>query len=160
MWWGTIAPLYWSKWSKFYAGIAFKNSVEPGFPHSGGGAEGVVAHPPIFFETPRPLWKPMTPHGALPHLKNKLSPLLKREPPFHEIFPWKSTINNNVKSCRNPWKICVKKLIFSKFAGLQAYSRQLYYQMNSLTSIFWQHFKRPDTPLMYWLKPPPSPCCQ
>ena len=39
--------------------------------------------------------------------------------------------------------MCVKKFIFSKFGGLQAYSRQLYYQMNSFTGIFQQHFKLP-----------------
>ena len=37
--------------------------------------------------------------------------------------------------------MCVKKFIFSKFAGLEAYSRQLYYQMNSFIGIFRQHFK-------------------
>ena len=35
----------------------------------------------------------------------------------------------------------MKKFIFSKFRGLQAYSWQLYYQMNSFRSIFQQHFK-------------------
>ena len=40
-----------------------------------------------------------------------------------------------------------------KFAVLQAYSRQLYYQMNSLAGIFWQHFKSPPCSPMYWLKP-------
>ena len=43
---------------------------------------------------------------------------------------------------------------FSKFAGLQAYSWQLYYQMNSFTVIFRQHCKSPHAPPMYWLKPP------
>ena len=53
-----------------------------------------------------------------------------------------------------PWKICVKKFIFSKFAGFQAYSRQRYYQVNSFTDIFRQHFKpSPHAPPMYWLKP-------
>ena len=32
--------------------------------------------------------------------------------------------------------MCVKKFIFSKFADLQAYSRQRYYQMSSFTGIF------------------------
>ena len=41
-----------------------------------------------------------------------------------------------------------QEIIFSKFSGLQAYSWQLYYQINYFTSIFWQHFKPP---------PPPSP---
>ena len=50
--------------------------------------------------------------------------------------------------------MCVKKFIFSKFAGLQAYSRQLYYQMDSFTGIFWHHFKLPHAPSMYWLEPP------
>ena len=27
--------------------------------------------------------------------------------------------------------------------------------MNSFTGIFWQHFKPPHAPPMYWLKPPP-----
>ena len=40
-----------------------------------------------------------------------------------------------------------------KFAVLQAYSPQLYYQMNSLAGIFWQHFKSPPCSPMYWLKP-------
>ena len=34
---------------------------------------------------------------------------------------FKNTINN-LKSSLNPWKICVKKFIFSKFVGSQAYS--------------------------------------
>ena len=37
----------------------------------------------------------------------------------------------------------MKKFIFSKFARLQAYRRQLYYQMNSITGIFRQHLKAP-----------------
>ena len=37
--------------------------------------------------------------------------------------------------------MCVKKFIFSKFAGLQTYSQQLYYQMNSFRGIFQHHFK-------------------
>ena len=37
------------------------------------------------------------------------------------------------------------------------YSQQLYYQMNSVTGIFWQHFKPPShASSMYWLNPPPS----
>ena len=51
----------------------------------------------------------------------------------------------------------MKKFIFSEFAGLKAYSWQLYYQINSFTGIFWQHFKAPPpphAPPMYWLKPP------
>ena len=81
---------------------------------------------------------------------------MKREAPFHEMIPRKSTINTNLKSSKNPWKICVKKFIFSKFAGLQAYSRQLYYQMNSFTGIFRQYLKPSShAPPMYWLKPPP-----
>ena len=43
--------------------------------------------------------------------------------------------------------MCVKKFIFRKFAGLQAYSLQLYYQMNSFTGIFRQHFK-PSSPML------------
>ena len=39
--------------------------------------------------------------------------------------------------------MCVKKFIFSKFAGLQNYCQQLYYQMNSFAGIFQQHFKPP-----------------
>ena len=37
----------------------------------------------------------------------------------------------------------MKKFIFSKFGGLEAYSQQRYYQMNSFTGIFRQHFKLP-----------------
>ena len=52
--------------------------------------------------------------------------------------------------------MCVKKFIFSKFASLQAYSLQHYYQINSFTGIFQQHFKPPlHAPPMYWLKLPP-----
>ena len=32
--------------------------------------------------------------------------------------------------------MCVKKFIFSKVADLQAYSQQLYYEMNFFTGIF------------------------
>ena len=46
--------------------------------------------------------------------------------------------------------MCVKKFIFSKFASLQAYSLQHYYQINSFTGIFQQHFKAPPSML--------SPC--
>ena len=37
--------------------------------------------------------------------------------------------------------MCLKKFIFSKFAGLEAYSGQLYYQINSSTGIFQRLFK-------------------
>ena len=62
--------------------------------------------------------------------------------------------------------MCVKKFIFSKFGGLQAYGWQLYYQMNSSTGIFQQHFKPPMLPLCIDLSPLPSnfeeppPCSQ
>ena len=51
----------------------------------------------------------------------------------------------------------MKKFIFSKFAGLQTYSWQLYYQMNSFTGIFWQYFKPPPScfPHLLTLGPPP-----
>ena len=49
----------------------------------------------------------------------------------------------------------MKKLIFSKFGGLQAYSRQLYYQMNSFTGIFRQYFKLPPCPPCFDLSHPP-----
>ena len=42
--------------------------------------------------------------------------------------------------------MCVKKLIFSEFAGLQNYSWQLYDQRNSFTGIYQQHFKSPHAP--------------
>ena len=42
--------------------------------------------------------------------------------------------------------MCVKKFIFSRFAGLQNYSRQFYYQINSFTDIFRQLFKPPMLP--------------
>ena len=51
--------------------------------------------------------------------------------------------------------MCVKKFIFSKFAGLQNYSWQLYYQTNFFTDIFRQYFKSSHAPPMYWLKPAP-----
>ena len=86
-----------------------------------------------------------------PHLKNNPPPL-KHEAPYHEMIPRKCTINNDLKSAYNPSKICVNKFIFNKFAGLLAYSHQLYYQMNTYqmstyqrnTGIFWQHFKSPS----------------
>ena len=79
-----------------------------------------------------------TPHLKLKpaHLKNKPpSPTLKSEAPFHEMIPRKSTINNN----------------------LQVFSWQLYYQMNSYTSIFRQHFKSPHAP--HVLNTCGKPCC-
>ena len=51
--------------------------------------------------------------------------------------------------------MCVKKFIFSKFAGLEAYSRQLYYRMNSFTGIYWQYFKCPMVPPCIDLNPYP-----
>ena len=47
---------------------------------------------------------------------------------------------------------------FSIFAGLQAYSRQLYWQISSFRGIFQQRFKPPPAPPMYWLMPnlPPN----
>ena len=50
---------------------------------------------------------------------------------------------------------CVKKFIFSTFACLQAYSWWLYYEMNSFTVIFQQHFQPQLWSPMYWLKPLP-----
>ena len=76
-------------------------------------------------------------------------------PPNQNWCPplWKSTINNNLKSSSNPWKICLKKFIFSKFGGLQACSRQFYHQMNSFPGIFWQYFKLPHAPPCFDLSP-------
>ena len=45
--------------------------------------------------------------------------------------------------------------IFSNFAGLQAYSQQLYYQMNSFPGVIWQHFKSPMLSPCIDLSPPP-----
>ena len=42
-----------------------------------------------------------------------------------------------------------------KFAGLQTYSQELYYQMNSFMGIFRQHFKPPMLPPFIDLSPPP-----
>ena len=64
------------------------------------------------------------------------------------MIPRKSTIK-----AQNLAKIhqkCVKKFIFSKFAGLLAYSRQPYYQM------FFDTILSPPCSPMYWLKPPLS----
>ena len=109
-----------------------------------------------FSNPPPPPWGTPTPlKNEPPHLKNNPSPPLKHETPFHEMIPRKSTINNNLKSSWNPWKTCLKKFIFSKFGDLQAYSRKLYYQMNSFTGIFWEHFKLPHAPAMFWLEPTP-----
>ena len=62
------------------------------------------AHPTIFLETPSPIKTDAPPWGVTPHLKmkpppsEKQTPPLKREAPFHEMIPRKSTINNNLKS--------------------------------------------------------------
>ena len=64
----------------------------------------------------------------------------------------KSTIKTNLKSSKIPWKICVKKFVFSKFADLQTYSGQLYWQMNSFTGIF-----RLSPPCIDSSRPPPPP---
>ena len=103
-----------------------------------------------FFRTPHQNQCP--PQGAPP--TQKWTPPLKHETPFREMIPRKSTINNNLKSSYIPWKICVKKFIFSKFGGLRTYSWQLYYQMNSFTGIFQQYFKLPHAPPMFRLKSP------
>ena len=51
----------------------------------------------------------------------------------------------------------MKKFIFSKFLGLQAYGRQLYYQMNSITGNYQQNFYPPPMlPPCIDLSPPPS----
>ena len=50
--------------------------------------------------------------------------------------------------------MCVKKFVFNKFAGFQNYSQQLYYQMNSFTGIFQQHFKPLKLPPCIDLSPP------
>ena len=82
-------------------------------------------------------------------------PPMKHEVSFHEMIPRKSTININLKSGYNPSKIWVKKFILSKFAGLQAYSQQLFYKMNSNTGIFQQNFKPPMLPPCIGAAPPP-----
>ena len=54
----------------------------------------------------------------------------------------------------------MKKFIFSKFAGLQANSRQLYYQMKSFTGIFDSILSSPrvltESPHQILKSPPPS----
>ena len=130
--------------------------------HSLGGMGGrCPLHLTIFFEPPSPPPKTNAPPWASPHLKmkppssDKQTTPIETWIPFHEMISRKSTINNNLKSSENPWKICVKKFIFSKFGGLLAYSQHLYYQMNSFTGIFRQH-KLPHASPMFWCKPPPS----
>ena len=119
-----------------------------GFPWcGGGGAWGVSPHPTIFFETP-PL-KLMPPHGATPCLHLKMKPPiwktnappplpLKRKAPFHEMIPGKSTINNNLNLIKIVQKYVWKSLFL---VNLQPCRRQLYYQMNTVSGIFRQHFK-------------------
>ena len=73
----------------------------------GWGNEGDAPHPTIFFE-PSPSSKVMAPMVHTSHLKMKRPlpqsekqaplPSLKREAPFHEMIPRKSTIINNLKS--------------------------------------------------------------
>ena len=43
----------------------------------------------------------------------------------NKFLEFYNTTSNNLKFGENPWKICVKKVIFSKAAGLQVYSLQL-----------------------------------
>ena len=64
--------------------------------------------------------------GAQPHLmkppSEKTTPQLKREAPFHEMIPRKSTIYNNLQPGLKSLKNMCEEVHFSKFAGLQAYS--------------------------------------
>ena len=73
------------------------------------------------FPKPPALSKPILPNGALPHPpphKNETHPFEKPPPP------------------PLPPHISIETFIFSKFAGLPAYNRQLYYQINSTRGIF------------------------
>ena len=72
---------------------------------------------------------PQLKNEALPPSEKQSPPLLEREVIFHEMIPRKSTINDNLKSSNNPSEMCVKKFIFSKFAGLQAYTTLLSNQL-------------------------------
>ena len=72
------------------------------------------------FPKPPALSKPILPNGALPppqHLNMKPTHLKNTPPP-------------------PPPHISIETFIFSKFAGLPAYNRQLYYQINSTRGIF------------------------
>ena len=122
-----------------------KHPLLTGFPIVGAG-DGGPPHPTIFFETLPPS-KTMPSMGHTPPT---------RETPFHGMIPRKSTINSNLKYSWNPWKICVK-FIFSKLAVLQAYSRQLYYRMNSFTGFFGKHFSPPPSCCPHVLSPPRPP---
>ena len=141
---------YWS-WVVGTANINFVLTMQRKILHSTRfpivGGMGAWHPPPSFnfFRPPSPHqnqcppWgTPPSPHLKMkpPHLKNNPPPPLKCEVPFHEMIPRKSTINNNLQSSQNTSKILVKKFIFNKFAGLQAYSQQLYYQMGSTTCNF------------------------
>ena len=114
----------------------------------------------FFWHPPPPDQNRCPSHGVPPHLKMKCHPPphylkkllpLKHETPFHEMIPRKSTINT-LKSSQNPWKICVKKYIFSKFGGFQGYSRHLYCKKNFVAGIF-GHLKFPHA---FDLSSPPS----
>ena len=111
-----------------YFWISEKNTKPPltGFPIVGGAWGGHPPLPPV-----KNFFEPSPLHqNRCPPLKNEaLFPIWKTpSPPLTEM---QSTL---------PW----------------TYSQQLYYQMNSVTGIFWQHFKPPShAPSMYWLKPPP-----
>ena len=73
-----------------------------GFPIVGG---AWAPHLMIFFKTPPPTKTDTPPWGNPPPLKNEAPPIwkttphpLKHETPFYEMIPWKSTINNTLKS--------------------------------------------------------------
>ena len=82
-------------------------SLTPHYRGGGGGmgeVGGRTPHPTIFFKKPF-IKTDVPPRGAHlhlkmkpPHLKKHPFPPLKREAPFHEMIPRKSTINNNLQS--------------------------------------------------------------
>ena len=137
--WGSVKPPFLKIWLEAQSLPLQKGRVS----HSWGGGRH-PSHAMLFFEKPQHQNRCPPLKNEAPHLENNPPSLpWKRETPFHEMIPRKSTVNNNLNSSWNPWKKCVKKFIFSKFAGLQAHRRQLYYQMNSFTGIFKMHFKPP-----------------
>ena len=72
------------------------------FPIVGGSMGGIPPNYDFFLKLPHQ--NRCSPHGAHPPLKNEAPPYpkdkspLRREVPFHEMIPRKSTINNNLKS--------------------------------------------------------------
>ena len=123
--------------------------------HSG----GATPHPTIFFNPPPPI-KTDARHGVhppfkneAPHLKNKHPAPLKRETPFHEMIPRKSTINYNLNLAKILEKCVWRSSFLVNLQACRIIAGNFTIKWTPSQVFFDRILSPPHAPPMYWAPP-------